>query len=559
MEFKVELPSIPYYSGERYLATAFSDDLTITQKLNKIIHFINEYSKVTIEMLTKWNEVYSWVIGEGLDNAVGDRMNEWLLDGRLHDIINREIFEELNAKVDQAYKLMEEKFNDYDVEIANKFKKYDQELNNLIKEIEKDFSELSVSIRKEIENKFDSDAYYHEISFETHRDVPSNTTYYLIKIPKYDEKGNIIRLKHGIPYDKFDGTRETVRHFSKRKLATVVTNVSPSATMGTVIKDGQVYINNTERENYVEILAFNDQNEMRSFPSNTRAETILAQGYKNAMNTFCNLITDGRINNTAINRLSDTLKETHPRTAIAQDYQGNTYIFLCDGRSLNEYGMKPEDVARILSNRGMKFAQMFDGGGSTQATIYHANINKLSEKSGNRNDNYIRGVEERPRDNFIYVGKDKKKDPLSNILTVYGDILKNVTDKMSGYENLRYTYKNWRELEPYLVNGWKNYGTGGAAKCRAWVMPNNTIYFVGTIKDGDPNKPFMILPPEFRPNFTQEFLTLGNRREEIYKVVVRANGEMQFYYWTEESRKTATDYIKIDGIFMPTNPENASD
>lgn len=95
----IQIPHIEKHRYERYLATAFSDDLTMIQKINKIIEFLYQYSYITEEMLTKWNEVYSWVTGEGLDNAIVSRLNEMLEDGTLEKIINEAIFSDLNSRI----------------------------------------------------------------------------------------------------------------------------------------------------------------------------------------------------------------------------------------------------------------------------------------------------------------------------------------------------------------------------------------------------------------------------------------------------------------------------
>lgn len=110
------LPPINIQRYERYLPTAFDDSLTSLEKINKVIMYLHEYSAITEEMLTKWNEVYEWVMNEGLDDVIGDRLKEWIDDGTFYRIINETIFNELNNKVDQTI----ESFNELKNEINEK-------------------------------------------------------------------------------------------------------------------------------------------------------------------------------------------------------------------------------------------------------------------------------------------------------------------------------------------------------------------------------------------------------------------------------------------------------
>ena len=96
----MQIPPIQVQGYERYLPTAFNDSMTMLQKVNKVIEYLYQYSDVTIEMLTKWNEVYGWVMNQGLSEAVLDKLNEWMEDGTLEKVINEGIFVDLNKKID---------------------------------------------------------------------------------------------------------------------------------------------------------------------------------------------------------------------------------------------------------------------------------------------------------------------------------------------------------------------------------------------------------------------------------------------------------------------------
>src|SRR5699024_1042686 len=417
-------------------------------------------------------------IGEGFNEEIYILLEKWVEDGTLDFIINETL---MNKKADITY--------------------VDQIFNNLEKYLNEEIDNMNDKLENELKEKIDNLAYYHELEVKTYRDTDLETTYYIVKIPKKDSNGEPIVLKHGIASDKFSSVgTETVREFSKRKEATFVSNLSPSTTRARIIHKGEILNNLQADHDYRPTLAFNDSGEMRSYGYEISAQEILSDGYTEAMTTFSNLITNGSINTLEINKLSDYLKNVNPRTVVAQDSTGNNYIMVSDGRRIGERGFTAMETAQVLISHRMSFAQMLDGGGSTQATLYHSTINKLSDRVGSSNDGFIIGQNERSRSNFLYVGKDKKDDPLTKILSNIGDINKIKDDRLSEYENLQYTSTNWIELEKYLINGWENYSGSGSNAVRGWILPNNTLYLVGTItggtqKEGD----FMQLPPELTP------------------------------------------------------------
>jgi hypothetical protein len=89
---------------ERYLPTAFDDSMTLLEKMNKVIAYLNEVGRLSTEVVTKWNEVIEWVTNDGLSEVVLARLDEWLADGTLQDLINdnaglREQVEALDLRV----------------------------------------------------------------------------------------------------------------------------------------------------------------------------------------------------------------------------------------------------------------------------------------------------------------------------------------------------------------------------------------------------------------------------------------------------------------------------
>ena len=134
----MQIPPIRFHNRERYLPTAFDDSLSILEKINRVIQYLYEYSEVTDKMLENWNEVYSWVMNDGLDSMVGDRLREWLDDGTFYRIINETIFTELNNKVDGVIK-------DFELvkdELDEKFSLISKEINNMIDSLLKEYGIL---------------------------------------------------------------------------------------------------------------------------------------------------------------------------------------------------------------------------------------------------------------------------------------------------------------------------------------------------------------------------------------------------------------------------------
>ena len=106
---------------ERYLPTAFSDNLTLLQKVNMVIERMNQIGEITNELVDKWNEINKWLINDGLTEEVNKKINELVKDGTLADMINDELLQGIRFELDQKVDL-------YD---------YNKEINNIYDEIDK--------------------------------------------------------------------------------------------------------------------------------------------------------------------------------------------------------------------------------------------------------------------------------------------------------------------------------------------------------------------------------------------------------------------------------------
>lgn len=85
---------------ETVIPTAFDPSLSMLEKVNKVIKQMNELGLITNDLIEQWNKLLEWIIGEGIENAVNERLNSMIADGTLADIINVQIFEDLNFKID---------------------------------------------------------------------------------------------------------------------------------------------------------------------------------------------------------------------------------------------------------------------------------------------------------------------------------------------------------------------------------------------------------------------------------------------------------------------------
>lgn len=84
---------------EHYLPTAFNESLTLLQKVNKVIEFMNHVGIAVNDVIEQWNNVMDWVMNDGIDETIKERLTEMYEDGTLATIINETIFEDLNRQV----------------------------------------------------------------------------------------------------------------------------------------------------------------------------------------------------------------------------------------------------------------------------------------------------------------------------------------------------------------------------------------------------------------------------------------------------------------------------
>ena len=125
---KLGMPDIERF--ENYLPTAFSSELTLLQKVNKIIQDLIASNKLTNEMVDYLNNFIE-TFDEKLYQTVEDVLSKWLEDGVLSDLIREVINEEVvEARTDYLGKKYVNLKERLDSEKADVYK-----INNLYKPI----------------------------------------------------------------------------------------------------------------------------------------------------------------------------------------------------------------------------------------------------------------------------------------------------------------------------------------------------------------------------------------------------------------------------------------
>lgn len=74
---------------------------SIAKKLNEVINELSRFEGVLSEEIIKQNEVLSQILNEGLVEEVSKKLQQWLNDGTLEEVINVSLFEDLNNKFDK--------------------------------------------------------------------------------------------------------------------------------------------------------------------------------------------------------------------------------------------------------------------------------------------------------------------------------------------------------------------------------------------------------------------------------------------------------------------------
>lgn len=488
------------------------------------------------------------------------------------------------ARKNKLFEILAKRIWEYDEELAKRFEEWDKNLEELPEDLEKLLvgwmedgtleeiinHNIFNDLNDKIDKKMSMDGYYDEHTVLNFRDDISNTSYNIVKIPPFDKNGERIKIKVTDDRDRGNELNVNTTELARRKQATTMINGSAfsgtNKTNGraTIINDGEQRRSDSDFHEYNYLIGWDDKNRMKSFPPDSDINLIKADGYTTLIPAFLPLIDQGEdiTSSTPMSSKSNTT-DPHPRTVIAQDYDDNTIFFTSTGRLIGEFGMKTKDVVRVLLNHNVKWAHMLDGGGSTTLVNYHQIINRMSGASSGD-----RGSTERPVRNAIYIGKDEVNKSATNVLNTIGENIKPIHSHNKYLEALRYQKNNYIDLKEFFINGWEPQVETGNNTPRAWIMPNNTLYLRGVVTEGsssnDENNAFMQLPFEIPPMFDTHHLVSGDVKGHVYKIVIKRNGKMTWYFWDDRTTDSEVDrerpyYIRLDGIYIPLNYTNVLD
>lgn len=232
------------------------------------------------------------------------------------------------------------------------------------------------------------------------------TDYWLSIIKQIDKDGERLKLKRGFANDNENGQGvETARSFSKRHGCSFcfnagIFNPPTSGIIGTSIKDGVIIKEDKTIWNKL-IMAWDDNSNFKTYRSTVDAQTILDEGYDNALMGFIPLYENGVEVSQEIKDLYVPFLERHPRQIIAKFKNGDIGFLSTSGRKKNNLGFTCQECIELLKRYDLEFAYMLDGGGSTQHVINGVLQNDRFDNNG---------YSERQVTDFIFFEKNIAKE-----------------------------------------------------------------------------------------------------------------------------------------------------
>lgn len=93
------IPYLNHQEYERYLPTAFDESMTLLEKVNKVLKFLNDVITVTNGnseqvngLKAEFEALKEWIENEGLTDRLTTILDDWYINGKLADIINNDVF-----------------------------------------------------------------------------------------------------------------------------------------------------------------------------------------------------------------------------------------------------------------------------------------------------------------------------------------------------------------------------------------------------------------------------------------------------------------------------------
>lgn len=97
-----DLAKLTIQRYERYLPTAFDESMSILEKMNKIINWLNSVTDATNGLVDQWNTVMTWVMNDGLSTDVNTKLDAMVADGTFNTLIEGAVFTDFTNRLTAA-------------------------------------------------------------------------------------------------------------------------------------------------------------------------------------------------------------------------------------------------------------------------------------------------------------------------------------------------------------------------------------------------------------------------------------------------------------------------
>lgn len=229
------------------------------------------------------------------------------------------------------------------------------------------------------------------------------TSYYFVRVPKHTLDGKRIKPRVALTDadGKLGGRNVSALTFAKRENVLLTINAglfypSNGTPHGQTIVDGVSITNSLVPEDFSKEISTAE-----CYPLCIDAEGMLSSPYAQGVDTATMLADGVRYAVTGWGQIVDAFALTDatkydewvhkdekiPIQAIGQFQNGDYFVFTADGKRgsvTNETGMTDAKAAAFLVSKGVKYAYLLDGGGSTETVLGHRQVNPIYEGSAGR-------------------------------------------------------------------------------------------------------------------------------------------------------------------------------
>jgi len=337
--------SLPSYNNELEI---------LVRQLQREVNKLMETTEARLLCQSKKIDETMVYIKNNLSNALRELLDSMLESGELEEIIT--------SAISNAISLLEIEVNELRQEVHSN----DEDIENL-KNNKLEFTKYE---DKGIDKKF--------LNIDVSTEYVNNSIIYITKIKNLDKLSCL--PTNGNPTANIENNKKDVLDYAKDHPEYDV--YMNCGMCGIYIFDGVV--NQTTRLDCPYYCGFTEDNEMKFYNGLTNTitpATLIADGIVNCFSGFAPIIKDHALvdytdiinladSNSIARAFTDSLPVKHPRQLIAQDDDGNFYIFSIMGRFNNSEGFNYPEMQNYFITKGLKNVFSCDGGGSMQ-TIYN--------------------------------------------------------------------------------------------------------------------------------------------------------------------------------------------